>query len=93
MKPLNHFSWVVTNRGKLLHCVPDVVAADGRWHDSFLDDPGMEATGLCGRRAKYYAPGIFTRMEADRCPACCESLSIPSGRGTPLNEGISVELK
>ena len=85
-KPLNHLAWCGTQRGKYLHCVPDTVDEEGRWHDDFLDAGSMEATSSCGRAGKYVPPGIFSRMGTPRCPECCGALGIEPGTGTPVNE-------
>lgn len=85
-KPLDHLAWVKTEKGRKIHCVPDVIDEEGRWPDPFLEDPGAEATALCGKASKFYAPGIFTRLHAQRCYECCDALGIPPGFGTPLNE-------
>jgi hypothetical protein len=85
-KPIDHFAWVRTESGKLLHCVPDVIDDQGMWHDSFLEDGGMNSTAACGRSYRFWAPGVFSRMYAERCPSCCDALNLPRGSGTPRNE-------
>jgi hypothetical protein len=40
---------------------------------------------VCGRRGRMSMPGIFSRMDAQRCPACCRALCIPNGNGAPFN--------
>ncbi len=84
--PLDHWAWVRTGKGKSLHCVPGVLNEAGTWPDSFVEEGGMEAAALCGRSSKFYAPGIFTRMQAPRCTGCCDALGLQHGFGTPRNE-------
>jgi len=40
---------------------------------------------VCGIRAQWQLPGIFTRMGGDRCRHCCRKLGIAWGLGAPFN--------
>jgi len=33
-------------------------------------------------------PGIFSRMGAPRCKACCRALGLPEGDGAPYNSNL-----
>ena len=85
-KPIDHFAWVRTESGKVLHCVVDVIDDQGMWLDSFLEDGGMDATSACGRSHRFWAPGVFSRMHSERCASCCDAFGVPRGSGTPRNE-------
>lgn len=53
-------------------------------------------TAVCGAYFPATLPGMFSRMGAPRCDACCAVLSITPGVGAPLNDvmcrpvGVSV---
>ena len=85
-KPLNHFAWVITIHGKLLHCVPDLIDESGQWYEDFLDEGSRHARTLCGFESPFTAPGVFSRMESPRCDKCCSAAGFGPGKGTPLNE-------
>lgn len=41
----------------------------------------------CGQRVEWVCiPGIFTRMGARRCGACCDIRGLPRGKGSPKND-------
>jgi hypothetical protein len=69
-------------RGPLLH---RVYATD--WNAWTCEGTGVTA---CGLMDSLHMPGIFSRMGAVRCPACCRAAGVPSGHGNPFNEGIDV---
>lgn len=85
-RPTDHWAWVRSASGKKLHCVPDVLGEDGMWPQSFVEEGGADATALCGRASRFQPPGIFTRLHAQRCHGCCDTLGISYGFGTPRNE-------
>lgn len=85
-KPLDHLAWVSTGRERKIHCVPDVIDDEGHWPERFIEQGGTSASALCGKAGHFHAPGIFTRLHAQRCVDCCDVLGIQHGYGTPLNE-------
>jgi hypothetical protein len=40
----------------------------------------------CGWVTAVVIPGVFTRMSARRCAACCAINGLPRGRGSPKND-------
>ena len=44
------------------------------WPLPFVEEGGADATALCGRASRFQAPGIFTRLHAQRCHGCCDVL-------------------
>lgn len=80
-----HLQWWRTVCGDLLHYLP-VVDRDKTFYRRVVNGSGSaKAVSLCGRRARYWPPGTFSRLGAKRCDRCCAALSVPSGFGTPLN--------
>lgn len=55
-----------------------------RWFIDTLPNPVLEMA--CGRMLRVSAPGIFSRMGAPRCRACCRALRITAGDGCPIND-------
>ena len=39
----------------------------------------------CGKAGEMYIPGLFIRMAARRCPACCDAVGMPHGEQSPKN--------
>lgn len=69
----------------VLHVVreADDDGEDGGWWTS------SEGTTVCGlERAWLSWPGMFSRMNAPRCPSCCEAVGIPPGDGHPKNDPV-----
>ena len=79
--------WLQFNgRSVRLHRVAEITW----WDDGTRDDgtPEMirgDGVTVCGKRGFLHMPGIFSRMGAPRCPACCKALGIPKGDGAPKN--------
>lgn len=42
---------------------------------------------VCGLAGTFQMPGMFSRMGAPRCVACCDVLGIEPGDGAPFNSG------
>lgn len=91
IKPLNHFAWMKNSKGRKLHCVPDAIDERGVWHESIVDNGGVDSRSVCGKTDRFFTMGIFSRMHMERCKKCCDILRIPDGKGTPLNEGIHMK--
>lgn len=72
--------WLQFNpRGRRLHRVAEIVWWDGE----MIRGDGV---AVCGQRGFMAMPGIFSRMDAQRCPRCCRALGIPNGYGAPANQ-------
>jgi hypothetical protein len=71
--------WVQFRGGSRLHRL-----AEAAWDDP-PDMIAGDGLAVCERRGRFYMPGIFSRMDAQRCPACCRALGIPFGNGAPFN--------
>lgn len=72
---LSHREWLYTATGERLHYIatpPDENA-----------EPGIAA---CGRSARWYIPGLLSRLGMPRCIPCCKRIGIAPGNGTPANE-------
>lgn len=74
------FNWLISGSGNRLHCgkimTPDI--AEWRFRD---------VTFECGRTAKEaFIPGVFSRMELERCDGCCAKAKMPRGTGSPKND-------
>ena len=78
------YDWMIPTSGDRLHHVTlpeDISDAD----DVCFGTPPLTTT--CGRTIVGLSiPGIFTRMGAMRCTACCRKLGIPAGKGSPKND-------
>ena len=70
--------WLVAQRWNALHRIAEIVWEDGEMIVG-------EGVTVCGRRARFSMPGIFSRMGLKRCPQCCKALGIPAGNGAPFN--------
>jgi hypothetical protein len=78
------YTWFYSYWGERLHFIPQADDFDGFWTDA-VENGFREATAACGTRAKWSAPGIFSRMGMPRCQRCCVATGIPQGDGTPFN--------
>jgi hypothetical protein len=47
-----------------------------------------EGATVCGQVGQLSMPGIFSRMGAPRCKACCRALGLPEGDGAPYNSNL-----
>lgn len=76
------WDWVQTGTGVILHHVAEWLADPaGVW-----EDWDASARTSCGRTSIVHIPGLFSRMGADRCRACCRVLGIEPGVGSPKND-------
>jgi hypothetical protein len=50
--------------------------------------PQADGKTACGLSGQFVMPGILSRMGARRCPACCDAVGVPHGRGAPYNSGV-----
>lgn len=81
----DHWGWLVSSTG-LLHYVPNVTHESWRtWYDDGRRGDHLVST-RCRRRIRVTLPGMFDRLGAPRCSACCRLVSIATGNGTPRNE-------
>jgi hypothetical protein len=76
---LCELDWAQTPTGTILHAV---ASFDG--DDDLVPVGGLGVT-VCGRRGRLSIPGMFMRMHAPRCRACCRALGYPDGVGSPKN--------
>ena len=78
------YDWLIPGHGDRLHHV--TLPAEITEHDDVCF--GMPpVVAACGRTITGASiPGIFTRMGAMRCNACCRALGIPAGKGSPKND-------
>lgn len=57
---------------------------------SFTFDPEYETSALgvasCGIESRFSIPGFISRMDAKRCPKCCDALGWSRGVGSPKND-------
>jgi len=73
--------WCQIGRSSVLH---RVATTEGDYETE--DRVGTQGTTACGKAGWLGMPGIFSRMDAPRCPACCRAVGIPRGRGAPYND-------
>lgn len=60
---------------------------DKTWEAWWDDGPWPKArTAACGASFPASLPGMFSRMGAPRCDACCAALAITPGKGAALND-------
>ena len=78
---LVEWDWVQTHTGLILHHVKSLVNPM-----KFDEDRRGFGTTTCGVSARLNVPGIFSRMDADRCKRCCRTLGLPPGVGSPKND-------
>ena len=73
--------WAQTATGFVLHHVRSLV---NPWR---FDYEGLgHGTTTCGVRTILSVPGLFSRMDEERCKKCCRNLRIPPGTGSPKND-------
>ena len=79
---LAEWDWVYSpvNRYRTLHAITE---AD--W-DTLDREWGGHAVMACGREGRVSIPGMFSRMGANRCRACCKAMGFPTGKGSPKND-------
>jgi hypothetical protein len=74
------WDWVEADDSDDLHAVDTLEnedTADAVWCG--------EGTTACGISGELTIPGMFTRMSATRCPACCDATGMPHGKQSPKN--------
>jgi|GEM_PF-3421569 len=83
----SHHWWLTTFKGwRRLHAVPgDALTVEA--HREAIDEgePYVRTTA-CGRTLPLTYAGMFSRFSMPRCARCCDTLAIPRGDGTPVNE-------
>ncbi|MFC0626153.1 hypothetical protein [Kribbella deserti] len=84
--PIADYDWVHLVKGNLLHhpkLTPEqhqeCEESGGIYNEPVTLDCGIEVTTIM-------IPGMFTRMGAQRCPACCAATGLPPGKGSPKND-------
>ncbi len=86
------YQWLYTDHDdhEFLHFVESVSSWDEAcWelHDSqFGSSDTPPWTSACGVNVLFSFPGIFSRMGAMRCDACCDAISITKGKGSAIND-------
>lgn len=65
---------------------PDQATLEGNSQDDY--DTPVDGRTLCGRSCRLTIPGVFSRMGAPRCPACCAAAGLPPGAGSPKNDPL-----
>jgi hypothetical protein len=77
--------WLVTGKWRRLHAIPGSVIAAGEMRDAIDTAEPIRARAACQLNRRWDMPGMFSRLGASRCTACCTALGIPAGNGTPAN--------
>jgi hypothetical protein len=78
--------WLTDTAGPLLHAPPAAWTAEQR--DDMDADWSVQhpVTFACGQQAAgAWIPGLLSRLGAERCPGCCDTLGYPQGTGSPKN--------
>ena len=76
--------WFHSEHGDRLHFVEELAAPTDFW-DKADDYCAVDTVAVCGRRARWVMPGVFSRMGLPRCLRCCAVAGINPGGGTPYN--------
>ena len=76
-------SWYYTANGERLHHLP---GSGAPFWDQAVNEGGAMGLAACGQPGRYIAPGVMHRLGLPRCVRCCDSLGIPWGNGTPVND-------
>jgi hypothetical protein len=86
--PNDHWQWrwIYTEHGGLLHRLAEPFSIPEPDTDEWF--LGVDATTLCGRKAKAVMPGVMSRMGRQRCHRCCVLAEVPQGHGNPYNQGL-----
>jgi hypothetical protein len=86
-RKLWHWRWlqVVASRSSVLHRLVTRTAWDREGDSGIVGASGLAACGIAGA---FGMPGIFSRMGAKRCPACCDAVGVPRGSGAPFNGDV-----
>lgn len=79
IRTILEWDWAYTDGGHKLHHVAEIV---GPLPHGWV---GVEGRTTCGMNASLYVPGMYSRIETERCRTCCKRLNIPSGVGSPKN--------
>jgi len=74
--------WLVFESWRCLHRVAEIAW----WDDS--DKIRGDGVTVCGTEGFLMMPGIMSRMGLRRCKKCCDMMGVPSGEGSPYNEGV-----
>ncbi|MFJ4624264.1 hypothetical protein [Streptomyces sp. NPDC088812] len=78
--------WLCCGKWRVLHAIPGRTITREAMRDSIDENAPIRARAACGLRRRWWMPGIFSRLDRSRCAACCATLGIPPGNGTPANE-------
>jgi len=76
--------WFQTMNGYSLHFLP-LADSQGEWWEEAAEDGGKDGVAKCGLAARFFTVGLFSRMGAPRCKACCKAVGVPFGDGVPMN--------
>lgn len=77
---LAEWDWVQIGIWATLHAVAEVTNdADEEWLGNGRTECGRESSEM-------HIPGVFSRMGAARCEACCVATGMPLGKGSPKND-------
>lgn len=81
------YQWLSSSDGTL-HYISEIP----KWDDDFFEkyelqlDGNLVWTAACSRNEIFSAPGVLSRLYANRCAECCDILDIPNGKGYPTND-------
>ena len=78
--------WLTTGKWRRLHAIPGNAITLEQMRAAIDDAQPARAASACGLDRPWDMPGIGSRLSLPRCPHCCRTLGIPTGRGTPVNE-------
>ena len=81
---LVEWDWCELPNGNHLHGIRRFSGEDD------LVPVGGAGVTACGRSGRLSIPGLFARMDAQRCMACCTALGYPRGVGSPKNGGDEI---
>jgi hypothetical protein len=88
----NHGHWWLTcGKWRRLHAITGTVLTADQMRDHIDHGTRPVLRAACTLRRRWSMPGMFSRVSAPRCAACCRALGIPAGNGTPANENYRQE--
>lgn len=78
--------WLTCGKWRRLHAIPQGAITPDRMREAIDTCELILARSACHIRRRWWMPGLFSRLGRRRCTACCHTLGIPPGYGTPANE-------
>jgi hypothetical protein len=78
--------WLCCGKWRRLHAIPGPDITPEQIRDAIDENRPLQRRATCGLRRGWWMPGIGSRLGLRRCSACCQTLGVPHGHGTPANE-------